>query len=178
MHWFCLYITASIAQPCQIQLKSWNIFHQDIGRKQKDDILKHSCILHSFEEKQCLLHLVKIIIELGSYPTYQVTLVWDRPILGIFLHCKLDWDIFQIQILCQTVIYLYIRYSLDIYMLSREIPIIILILIKTNAMLMSGSFTSLLLFWQTLCSSAPSCVQYISSAGRLDQTTRQLARRS
>ena len=103
---------------------------------------------------------------MGSYPTYQVTLVWDRPILGIFVHCKLGYAMFQIQILCQTVIYLYIRYSLDIYMLSREIPIIILILIKTNVMYVSGSFTSLHLFWQTLCSLAPSCVQYISSAGR------------
>ena len=114
---------------------------------------------------------------MGSYPTYQVTLVWDRPILGIFLLCKLRYDMFQLKILCQTVIYLCVCFNWDIYVLFREIPIIIPILIKANVMLVSGSFTSLLL-WQTLCSSAPSTVHYIGFIGRLNQTTYQLARRA
>ena len=84
---------------------------------------------------------------------------------------------FQLQILCQTVIYLCVCFNWDIYVLSSEIPIIILILIKANVMLVSGSFTSLLL-WQTLCSSAPSTVHYIGFIGRLNRTTYQHARRA
>ena len=84
---------------------------------------------------------------------------------------------FQLQILCQTVIYLRVCFSLDIDVLSREIPIIIPILIKTNVMLVSGSFTSSIL-WQTLCSSAPSTVHSMSFIGRLNRTTYQLARRA